>query len=42
MTIKAYQSLSEKVINEVLNLESVCIDHDNLKGSHFFRVLLER
>lgn len=35
MTIKAYQSLSEKVINEVLNLESVCIDHDNLKGSLF-------
>lgn len=35
MTIKAYTSLSEKAIKEVLNLEEVCIDHDNLRGSVF-------
>ncbi|GAB6153909.1 GNAT family N-acetyltransferase [Desulfosporosinus burensis] len=35
MTIKAYHSLSERVLNEVLNLENVCLDYDNLKGSLF-------
>lgn len=35
MTIKAYHSLSEKVVNEVLNLERVCLNYDNLKGSLF-------
>lgn len=31
--IKAYHTLSETVVNEVLNLEDVCLDYDNLKGS---------
>ncbi|MCO5384742.1 MAG: GNAT family N-acetyltransferase [Desulfosporosinus sp.] len=35
MTISAYVSLSEKAIEEVLNLEEICIDHDSLRGSVF-------
>ena len=35
MIIKSYISLSEKAINEVLNLEDVCKRQDNLKGSVF-------
>lgn len=33
MIIKAYSSLSEKAIKEVLNLEKVCAEYDKLKGS---------
>ncbi|MDR3601706.1 MAG: GNAT family N-acetyltransferase [Desulfosporosinus sp.] len=33
MIIKSYISLSDKAINEVLNLERVCQDYDKLKGS---------
>lgn len=33
MIIKSFNSLSEKAIKEVLNLEKVCQDHDKLKGS---------
>jgi len=35
MIIKSYISLSEKAINEVLNLEEVCQDYDKLRGSVF-------
>ena len=35
MRIKAYHNLSETVVNEVLDLESICLDYDNLKGSLF-------
>lgn len=35
MVIKAYSSLSEKAINEVLNLEKACKEFDKLKGSVF-------
>jgi len=35
MTIEAYISLSDKAKKEVLDLESVCIEHDNLRGSFF-------
>lgn len=35
MFIKAYSSLNEKVINEILNLEKVCKKHDKLKGNIF-------
>jgi len=35
MTVRAYISLCEKAVEEVLNLERICIDHDNLRGSVF-------
>ncbi|MDO0822287.1 GNAT family N-acetyltransferase [Desulfosporosinus nitroreducens] len=35
MTIRAYVSLSQKAIAEVLDLEGICIDHDSLRGSVF-------
>ncbi len=35
MTIKAFHSLSEEVLNEVISLESICIEYDNLAGSIF-------
>ncbi|MCB8816856.1 GNAT family N-acetyltransferase [Desulfosporosinus shakirovi] len=35
MTIRAYVSLSQRAIEEVLDLEGICIDHDSLKGSVF-------
>jgi len=35
MTVKAYKILSKKVIKDVLNLERVCIDYDNIRGSVF-------
>ncbi|SDI36916.1 Acetyltransferase (GNAT) family protein [Desulfosporosinus hippei DSM 8344] len=35
MTIKSCSSLSKRAIEDVLNLESVCMDHDNLQGSFF-------
>ncbi|WP_073029922.1 GNAT family N-acetyltransferase [Desulfosporosinus lacus] len=35
MTIRAYVSLRQKAIAEVLDLEGICIDHDSLRGSVF-------
>ncbi|EGW37639.1 GNAT family N-acetyltransferase [Desulfosporosinus sp. OT] len=35
MIIKSYNKLNKKAINEVLNLEKVCQEHDKLKGSVF-------
>lgn len=35
MTIRAYIALSKRANKEVLNLESICIDHDHLSGSFF-------
>lgn len=35
MTIKTCICLSKKAIEDVLNLESVCMDYDNLQGSFF-------
>lgn len=35
MTKEAYISLSDKTKKEVLDLESICIEHDNLGGSFF-------
>lgn len=35
MTVRAYSSLSEKTIEEVLILEGICIDYDNLQGGFF-------
>ncbi|EHQ87903.1 GNAT family N-acetyltransferase [Desulfosporosinus youngiae] len=35
MTIDAYRSLSDKAKEEILDLESSCIEHDNLRGSFF-------
>ncbi|MBC2724900.1 GNAT family N-acetyltransferase [Desulfosporosinus sp.] len=35
MSIRACKDLSGKDYEEVLNLETICIDHDNLSGSFF-------
>lgn len=35
MTMRAYKCLSEKAVQEVLNLEEICIDQENLRGSFF-------
>ncbi|ODA39879.1 GNAT family N-acetyltransferase [Desulfosporosinus sp. BG] len=35
MIIKSYSKLNKKTINEVLNLEKICQEHDMLKGSVF-------
>lgn len=35
MAIRTYKDLSDKASEEVLNLERICIDHDNLSGSFF-------
>lgn len=35
MLIKAYRDLSEDTLQEVLDLEEVCLDYDNLRGGIF-------
>lgn len=35
MIIRTFHNLSETVVNEMLNLEDVCLDYDHLKGSLF-------
>jgi len=35
MNLKAFKSLNDKTVNDVINLETICKKHDNLYGSIF-------